>query len=422
MRVNSPIHTNPATHGDVEPSPHTRSAAQASGAFNGHPVSIGRPDGASVSRSIGKAAKVVKRLAQRLTSGTRPAQREPQRTEVALPIPRDYGWPLGLMVRQNLQAMHPDDAYEAAFATHEARVGPQVEESAAHRFGHTHVDDETLRAQLHAWANGEDGTHDDADVKYAHDSSPGSGRWSESDVSRSASPGTHSDGSMSPRFDESPTTAVGTDTRTHFGAGSAHSTASHESEIVEVHDDGAAQSTRAHDASTSGSRRVRFAPEVNVRTLAADETHVDEKAPLHSRDHRAVKPKGHKPDSPEYRELSRQRSINQAAWETVVRMKSPRMPADERKMTAGMFKQNQIRFDVKRQNRIAAEDEPQVLAVATALHRATGPAPSRSFTGKVKNLGRSLVPQRSSAPEAGLIRIPGPDLRRDASELNGEHA
>ena len=444
MRVNSPTHAHTATHGGVEGHAHAHSAAQASGSFNGHPVSMARPDGASGSRSLGKAAKVVKRLAQRLMPGARPAQREPQRAEAApLHIPRDYGWPLGLMDRKNLAAMHPDDAYEEAFATHEARVSAQVEESALHRFGHTHVDDETLKEQLQAWFNGADGAHDDADVKNIDDSPVASSRHSARDASPSASSGTHSRESMSPRFDDSPATTVGTHSRTHSDAASVHSNASHESEIQEVHDDGAARTMPAHEASTSGTRKVRFAPEVSVRTFAeeksspdgnaspvkagaspshAQASYVDDKAPLHSRDRESVKPKGHKPDDPGYRELARQRSINQAAWETVTNMKSPRISADVRKTTTGMFKQNQIRFDIKNQYRVAAEDEPHVLALATALDKATGPAPSRSFAGKVKNLVRSLVPQRSSAPEAGLIRVLGPDLRHDPSELNGEHA
>lgn len=502
MRVNSPTHAHTATHGGVEGHAHARSAAQASGSFNGHPVSMARPDGASGSRSLGTAAKVVERLAQRLMRGTRPAQREPQRTEVApLHIPQDYGWPLGLMAgknpeamhpddetlterlrawfdgadrahedadaknmhdsplagsrrseheaspgthsheshglmdRNNLEAMHPDDAYEAAFATHESRVSAQVEQSALHRFGHTHVDDDTLREQLHAWLNGEDGAHDDADVKFMHDSPEGSGRFSESDVSHSASPGTYSHESMSPRFDESPATVAGTHSRTHSEAASVHSNASHESEIQEVHDEGAAQTAPTHDASTSGTRRVRFALEVNVRTFeeathvdgqaspaGARESHVDEKAPLHGRDRTSVKPKGHKPDSPEYIALARQRSINQAAWQTVVSMKSPRISADQRKMTAEMFKKNQIRFDFKRSYGVKSEDEPQVMAVATALQQAAAPAPSRSFMGKVKNLMRSVVPARTGAPDAGTIRIPGPDLRPDLDVLNGVRA
>jgi hypothetical protein len=83
MRVDSPPHAHAATHGELEGHTHTRSATQASGAFNGHPVSMARPDGASGSPSWGTAGKVVKRLAQRLMPGTRSAQREPQRAEVA---------------------------------------------------------------------------------------------------------------------------------------------------------------------------------------------------------------------------------------------------------------------------------------------------------------------------------------------------
>jgi hypothetical protein len=42
MRVDSPPHAHAATHGELEGHTHTRSATQASGAFNGPPVSMAR--------------------------------------------------------------------------------------------------------------------------------------------------------------------------------------------------------------------------------------------------------------------------------------------------------------------------------------------------------------------------------------------
>ena len=350
------------------------------GQSNRRPVTLLNVDGAALAHSIGSAGKAVRRFARRLTMHARPASqqaRQAAKPPVALNVPRDYGWPLGLLERQRLEKLPPDAAYEQAFRTHTARVGAAVAKSAEQRFGHTHIDDETLRAQLHAWANGEDGPVENDDVPWQ----PESESETESETgSESASEIGHDD--MSPE---------------------------REPEIQSVHSSPGQPAASPDKAGPSRTRRVQFVPQAEAREID-DESHALKSPvarPVHAPQRASAKLKGHTPESPESHRLYRQRSINGAAWDTVQLLKSPRAGATEKEMAEKMLKQNKLLFTIKNDHKLASEDEPAALKVFHALDRETRPP---SFAGKIKGLVRQL---QGKDPAPGKIAVLGEDTRAE---------
>ncbi|PMS29250.1 hypothetical protein C0Z16_18930 [Paraburkholderia rhynchosiae] len=306
----------------------------------------------------------------------RPAPPAVESRPVALNVPLDYGWPLGLMKRQHLESLPLDQAYEEAFRTHRARVDTAVHASATQRFGHAHIDDKELRAQLHAWRDGDGGVVENDDVPWRPESESEWESERESDIESEA--GSHS---VSPK---------------------------RESEIQSVHSSAAQSAAIPGEAGTSGMRRVRFAPQAEARVIDDERSTLKpeiERFPIHSPQRESVKPKRHAPESPESHALYRQRSVNGAAWDTVMRMKSPRFGPEDKRMTQEMLKQNKLIFSVKREYKVTSEEEPVAVKLVHALDRETqGP----SFGGKVKGLMRRL---RGKDRLPARIAIPGEDIR-----------
>ncbi|PMS12594.1 hypothetical protein C0Z17_09510 [Trinickia caryophylli] len=334
------------------------------------PITVVQVNATGLVNSIGRAGKIVRRLAQRLARSARSTRKTQTQLHseapLALHIPRNYGWPLGLFARKSLARVAPDQAYEEAFATHHAFVSKSVAESAVHRFGHTHIDDDSLRAQLHAWANGTDGSPDDGKDPF-HDG---------------------------PVLDDS------------------SSTTSHESEIQPVAspaNDGRSTTT-THEAGPGTTRRVHFAPEVETREFSPETHEVPTQGrtvPLHGAERGLSKPKGHVPEDPSLRELYRERSVNRAAWDTLSRLKSPRYGATDKKMTAQMLEQGKLLFAIKKEYKLSEQDEQAAIQKLRELEREVKPP---SFALRVRGLVRQL---RGKGPLPGRISIPGEDTRSE---------
>lgn len=354
------------------------------GQINGRLVKLLRLEKTALLLPIDSAAKAVRRLAKRMSRTIGNAETMRTAGPIALHIPRNYGWPLGLFKRQQLENLPIHTAYDEFLKTGVAHSAGIIAKSAKQRFGFTDIDDERLRAELHAWANGEN--------------EPGEGEYSWMDHESGTQSGHSSfEQDSAASDDESP----GTTRRVRFAP---------EAKLYEF--DGETDALQSEEREQVGDDATDMPrPEARVHGVEAEADPLEPKfelVPTHSPQHESAKPKRRIPKNPEERQLVRQRSINEAAWDTVMLLKSPRFGPNDRKTTQDMLQKNELRFDIKSQHRIAPEEEPQALEVVRALDRETTP---RSFAEKVRGLVQQLM---GKSPLPDPLPIPGEDTRYEA--------
>ncbi|WP_154567545.1 hypothetical protein [Paraburkholderia madseniana] len=324
------------------------SAARTAGHFNGHEVAIVMWGGEHVARAAGRAAKSVSRLAGRLARRTSEAK-----PEVSVHVPRDYGWPLGLIERKQLQQMSKAKAYGKAEQLHFERGFPALAESRRQRFDHADIDDAALRRCLHAWAHG------DAESSHAEGLS-----------SEIRSPGDPS--SQSSTQSPSPCSLPATP----------------ESEIQEVNSEDGESSSAATRPGASRPTRVRFKEHAEVRRFD-DESYVigaGEEVPVTAARESVAKLKAHAPGSPASLRLSRQRKINQAAADTFKLLHD----GTYGRATRTQIKQKKIMALTRDGLGIKPDEVPKVLDVFRAMRAEAKP----TVAAQLKNLLRALAPQR----------------------------